>query len=530
MRSPESVQRPVPGDGPLGPADTRPFRSILFPGGSRAIRPPKDADFIHDLNLDQVIDSVAAGRQEYRIRPFFTLPLHDVATVTYRQEIFRDLSGRAVAGVVELFEGEMRRVRSCLEAARSVHHELQRQWWFLEAGAVYCAAVPALWRDLGGATVRSRGLRLLRAYLSDYVASSAFTDLREDTDRVREGLSRVRYTVHIKGAHVTVDHCHGEADYGAEVLATFERFRQAERAPREANPSRAGEMSHVEARVLDLVAQLNPGAFGALARYGTEHRDFVDVVVGDFDREVQFYLAYLDHVAPLEEAGLALCYPLVGRSKAVEGRQVFDLALAGRLVAEGGTVVCNDFQLVGPERVVVVTGPNQGGKTTFARTVGQLFHLAALGCPVPGTCVRLALPDRVLTHFARKENLSDLRGQLEDDLIRVHQMLERASSESVLILNEIFTSTTLEDARLLGERVLRRIIALDCLAVYVTFVDELSDLSPSTVSMVSAVRPEDPTERTYRLERRRADGLAYAAALAQKYGLGYEALRARVAR
>jgi DNA mismatch repair protein MutS len=61
-------------------------------------------------------------------------------------------------------------------------------------------------------------------------------------------------------------------------------------------------------------------------------------------------------------------------------------------------------------------------------------------------------------------------------------------------------------------------------------VDELSTLDQATVSMVSTVVPDDPAQRTYRLVRRSADGLAYAWAIAEKYGLSYETLRRRLAR
>lgn len=507
------------------------FHSILFDrsGGDDDVDELLEPSFFVDLNLDQVVEALTAGREEYRLRPFFYAPLHDVATVRYRHEVLNDLEQSDVIESIRAFGQEMRRMRKHLAQVEKLHYPLQKQAWFLDAIKIYCDAVRSLAGELARIDVTSRGVKALREYLAGYTASERFATLTSGTQALKEALAGVRYAVRIRGNRVTVSTYEGEADYSAEVQKTFAKFKQGAVKSYLVKLPDFAEMDHVEAQILDLVARLHPDLFGTLAAYCTRNRDYLDGTVVRFDREVQFYLAYLELVARFESAGLPFCYPHVsGDSKDISASETFDIALATKLVPVGGKVVCNDFSLEEPERVIVVTGPNNGGKTTFARVFGQLHYLASLGLPVPGSSVRLFLPDRLFTHFEKEEDIETLRGKLEDELVRVHEILEQATSNSVIVMNESFSSTTLNDSLFLGTEVLRRIVELGSLGVYVTFVDELSSLSESTVSMVSTIVPENPAERTFKIVRKPADGLAYAWALAQKYGLSYERLMQRV--
>lgn len=511
--------------------DRVPFGSILFEvpeDAARAERSQPPGCFT-DLNLDQLVGGVTAGRGEYQLQQFFYLPLRTVSAVGYRHEVMRDLESQPVRAAVQAFAAQLRVMRDQLTQAGKLHYRYQQERWFLDAVHTYCEAVAALAGQLSGLDLGSRGCQGLRDYLAGYTSSAAFRTLAAATATLYRHLDGVRYCVHIKGNRVRVSQYDGEPDYSAEVEQTFAKFRQGAVQDYRVGFPAGPDMNHVEARVLDLVAELYPDVFGELSGYAAGNRGYLDATVARFDREVQFYLGYLEFTEPLKRRSLEFCYPTVSAEPAeVSVLGSFDLALAGQLARAGSAPVSNDFSLRGAERILVLTGPNQGGKTTFARMVGQVHYLASLGLPVPGRMARLSLPDEVFTHFEREEDITTLRGKLADELTRIHQILQQATSRSVLVMNESFTSTTLQDALLLGTEVMRRVTSLGLVCVYVTFVDELASLSEATVSMVATIDPDNPAGRTYQIIRRPADGLAYAAAIAAKYGLTYQRVTERI--
>src|SRR6266542_2163759 len=95
------------------------FQSILFEqpvtgAGADALQEP---DFFADLNLDQVLESMTAGRKQYELKPFFYAPLHDAAAVRYRHEVLRDLEKPVVLESITRFAEMMRRMREHLAQA-----------------------------------------------------------------------------------------------------------------------------------------------------------------------------------------------------------------------------------------------------------------------------------------------------------------------------------------------------------------------------------------------------------------------------
>ena len=503
------------------------FDSILHSHAGEGVRAP--ADCLADLHLDDIITAVTAGNDE--LTDYFSAWALNVDEVAYRHQVFRDLSVPDIRRLIQAFVDDLSEMRRQLRQSAILMHPLQRHGWQLHAMDTYRCAVIRLDEELAGAKIRSRGLQRLREYLHNYRHGDQFGQFVTDTADMYAEITSIRYSVHINGLHVDVDRYHDEPDYSAEVTELFDRFRRSGGRDYRVRIPEYTDMNHVEEQILDRVAIQHAEPFSRLAAYCRRYATFLDDTLDLFSREIRFYLSYLAFMDRLAPVGVPFCYPVMSeRFTGVHAEESYDLALAVKHIDDRNTPVCNSFQLADHERILIVTGPNQGGKTTFARVAGQLTYLAALGCPIPAASAALTLPDRIFTHFERQESVASLHGKLDDELVRIHDILAQATDRSLIVMNESFSSTALADAIQISTDVLQRIIDIGCVAVYVSFLDELTRIHPACVSMVGGVDPSDPSVRTFHFTRRPADGLAYASALAEKYRLNPQTLSRRVAR
>ncbi len=484
----------------------------------------------HDLNLDLMADTLTAGREEYNLKPIYYDRLRSSDEIYYRQDVFKDLENPDLTTKLKLFGKKMQTIRSQEVAAGKLFYKYHRERWILETINYYCNSVEDLCNDLLSVDIKSEGLQSFSAYLKEYLNSDQFKYMSGRAKKILTDLSAIQYSILYRNLRVQVMEYSPATDYAEEIKRSFSRFTESQvKDYRIEYKSYPLEMNDVEAKILDGVVFLYPDVFADLEDFCNKHREYPDRIICTFDREIQFYISYLDFINNLRDAGLNFCYPVIASgSKEINSFDAFDIVLANKLCTEKLPVVLNDFYLGGKERVIIVSGPNQGGKTTFARMFGQLHYLSGLGCPVPGTRAQLFLPDNLLTHFEKEEDIKNLRGKLKEDLVRMNDIIQNATESSILILNEIFNSTTLQDQVFLSKRIMRKIIELDLVCVCVTFIDELADMDRKIVSMVSTIVPDNPAIRTYKVLRRPADGLAYAISIAEKYNLTYKSLKDRL--
>lgn len=506
--------------------------SVLFPqsqaDGQQSFS-EQDPPYFEDLAIGRILSSVTKNYEAYNLKPFFRLIPHQRNVVDYRNDILRDLSSRQLGDKVCAFRDKMEVVRQHLGLADKSFNQYQGAFFLLLAISKYCQAVCALDEAFAETKPNSDGLKMFSRALHGYVFSAQFQKLASQAAYHHDALASIRYTVLLNESVVTVRKFEEEPDYNAVIVNLFSRFQVGQPVRPEKKMQDTGVwIGNVQSRILDGVARINPKIFEELCGFTSQGRHFIDPVLTRFERETQFYMAWIEFTSQLSEKGLVFSIPGLVTNHEIHAEAAFDLALADKLCAKGQDIITNDFDLRGKERIFVVTGPNQGGKTTFARTFGQMHYFGNLGLSVPGRHVQIHFFDRIFTHFEREEALTALHGKLYDDLIRVHAIMEAATSDSLIILNEIFNSTSLQDAQFLATKVLQKIIQVGALGVCVTFMDELAELGPETVSLTSMVEPDNPAQRSFKIVRRQADGLAYALSIAKKYGVTYEQLKGRL--
>ncbi|GAP09138.1 mismatch repair ATPase [Bellilinea caldifistulae] len=450
---------------------------LLYPSPQKAAgvrdQPPA---YFRDLNLDQIVDWITASKQDYDLKPDYYTAVQDEETIRFRQEIVRDLMTETTLIKMQTFAAQMVILRRYQKLSSEIDHQNHREGWFLEAALVYVRSVLQLEQDLSSADLQSRGLLAFRQILGAYTASSEFQRLRDEAEQLKKDLSTVRYCVLIKDTTVKVRPYDGETDYSIEVEKTFEKFKQGAVKDYLVKLNIVSSMNHVEAQILDLVARLNPELFERLHRFCAEHSRFMADFILTFDREMQFYVAYLETILPLMKGGLKFCLPAVSiRSKEVLAAEAFDLALAIQLRGEIARIVPNDFQLSGNERVIIVSGPNQGGKSTFLRSIGQAQVMMQSGMFVAAEQFTANLCSGVFTHYKRREDSSMKSGKLDEELSRMSAIADHIRPHALVLFNESFAATNEREGAEIARQITLALLERKIKVFFVTHQFTLAD-------------------------------------------------------
>jgi hypothetical protein len=203
----------------------------------------------------------------------------------------------------------------------------------------------------------------------------------------------------------------------------------------------------------------------------------VDHIVGFFASlrtELAFYVGCLNLQAALEAKGEPVCTPVPWPADrpglCAEG--LYDPCLSLGLSER---VVGNDVSAEA-KTLVVLTGANRGGKSTFLRSTGLAQLMMQAGMFAPATAYASGVCPAVFTHFKRDEDPAMTAGKLDEELARMSVTISSVSPRCLLLCNEPFASTNEREGSDIGRQVL---LPLTRAGVKVVLVTHLFDLAES---------------------------------------------------
>ncbi|MDX6740096.1 MutS-related protein [Actinocorallia sp. A-T 12471] len=423
---------------------------------------PVTADLITDLELPILWEAMAGGDGRIRaVSSAVTLrPLTDPAAIAYRQDALADALHNPAA-VRALYVLAREAVAEEEKVPRGVNSRsdgrLRRALRVLD---VFCA--------------RLRALAALAAAHRTAFASPAFTRLFRmiaanlDDAYLRE-VERMLVLLEFDGGIAATGGLGPGNRPTGFALHEPPGARPERRWRRAGTRHRASGENDEDWRAL---AGFRAALLGGAADAATASADAVRDFLAALRDELAFYVGCVNLAEALAAHGLPLCRPepRPPEDRALSARGLYDPCLALRL---GGPVVGNDLAGDGVG-LVLVTGANAGGKSTFLRALGVATLMAQAGMAVPAVSFAASPADGVFTHFRREEDGTLTRGRLADELARMSAIADRVRLGSLLLSNESLASTGEREASALAVDLLRAFTAHGVRTAVVTHLTTLA--------------------------------------------------------
>ena len=460
--------------------------------------PSYERDLIQDLEVDTLLHAMA-GDDEFLFDVAQKATLsglgNDADTIRYRQGALKDCLKNGAA-VRELYNLTV----ETIEGSR-------KHWWSISghyASSMLYSAVDLLDFLLGT-------LRKLRAFAEEQAGrfeSEAFTalfaTLRNELDEeylatIRNHLMELKFR---KGVLMSAQL--GKMNESTNYVLRQGRGKEPGWLERIFGKGPPGYTFHLDERDESgarLLSEMRQRAISRVAVALARSADHVMSFVRMLRTELAFYVGCLNLYARLEAKQMPWCVPVP--ASAGERRHrfngLYDVCLSLRME---GRVVGNSANGDG-KSLIIVTGANQGGKSTFLRSVGLAQVMMQCGMFVGAESFEAELCPALFTHYKREEDPTMKSGKLDEELARMSEIADHAVPNSLLLFNESFAATNEREGSGLAKQIVCALLEKRMKVFYVTHLYEFArgffDRKTDGALFLRAERKEDGT-RTFRLQ------------------------------
>ena len=266
-----------------------------------------------------------------------------------------------------------------------------------------------------------------------------------------------------------------------------------------------------------------------------------------FESQMSFYIGAKRIVEAVRARGLDMCRPkyLPMEDRKMNAKGIFDLSFYIQMVGSDpmgslkDKIITNECRFDDDGRFFVLTGANNGGKTTYTRAVGIIQVFAQAGIYVPCSECEISPVDYIYTHFPKEEEVGLNTSRFTQECKQFKETVDTATRHSLLLLNESIQSTTPTECVYIATELTKIFRCVGVRGIYATHLlelakslDRLNEEVEGDTKLVSIVTTVDRTadnRRLYRIERAEPQEFGYARTIYEKFGVSFEEVKRRQA-
>lgn len=560
--------------------------SLMQPEDTEAVYRRLPDNVMHDLGLEDICKAISSDNAERRLIANVLSQITDDANVAaYRRQIFADIIQlpELRKTMMQLFE-KIRFMKDFSSMHKTTDEELGLWHLFhrLDELNDYITTVETMRDCLSDERIHSEGLLALRDHIIGLYEDAHFAEMKKDIAALKIKASEVQSVTlginvnerfeavsiglisvnkkpfkksgivsNIADAITPGDKLRENADWDgdmhfqliekenkrgiidymkteAEMLASISPFfAKSTLVNTSADSGAANSTFYLDTVVNRMLTSLVKKLRDTLTGYA----NVAIVNVSSLVPEFIYYIRCAEYISTLMEKGCVFCEAQQqsegDTSMSAKGFYNIKLAVNMENVSE---IVPNDLTFDREHTIYILTGANRGGKTTITQAVGQLFVLAQGGLYVPAEEFRYVPCDSIYTHFPADEDKTMDLGRLGEECVRFKEMFSQATSKSLLLLNETFSTTSFEEGYYIARDSVKALLTKSARTIYNTHMhklgldaDELSRESSHAGAASLIMRTEDG-KRSFKVSVAKPEGSSYAKDIAEKYGVTYDML------
>ena len=565
--------------------------SILFPHGSFEACTVLSETAVHDLGLDRICESVSdKPKEQSLILGIMSRITADPYVVRFRLDVFDDIYRNPafcermleILDKIEFLKdfGSFRRDNEESSGTWDLVHRL-------EEIRDYISYVEALQECLGNADLKSKGLNELKAQITEIYDDNGFKELKEDIASLKATTSSLKSVtvginlnerfeakeiglISINSKEFTrstlLDHFGNlisrkdniKADVSWDGSTRFQPFSTSDQSAAD----KFMGLARTKAMMINPVLTMALVPDGDMGKDVTSHMDRItDHMLSQTVRKLKevlgkyvglsimnitalipefiYYVRWAQYIKRHVGEGLSFCKASVLDKNREDGlrmraRGFYNLRLADFVHDGKSSIVVNDLDFNSDGSLYILTGANRGGKTTITQATGLMFALAQGGVFVPASEFSFVPADCIFTHYPADEDKTLDYGRLGEECRRFREIFSRCTSDSLLLLNETFSTTSFEEGFFIARDAVKAILKKGTRCIYNTHMHKLaSDIGEinaegakegSSSKAASLVVLSDGGERSFKVKVAPPQGMSYARDIAQKYGVTYDML------